>query len=280
MTMTMETAAINGTSLEYEVRGTGEPLLLIATGPLADSFLPFLSDQALRERHRMIAYHQRGQAGSPRGPGFAAVTFEEHAADAAALLRHLDVPRAHVAGHSTGAAIALQLAVDQPGLVHTLVLLEPTLPSARSAGAFFEQAGPAVAAYRAGDREGAMVRFLSLASGLDWETCRTAIEAHDPGGVARAMNDADTLFGGYLTALTSWQFGPGQAATIARPVLSVLGTETAQLFVDGHELLHAWFPRIEDCVIEGVGHLLHLQRPAPVLAGVAAWLARHPMRSA
>jgi pimeloyl-ACP methyl ester carboxylesterase len=72
----------------------------------------------------MITYHQRGQAGSPRGDGSPAVTFEEHAADAALLLRHLGVRRAHVAGHPTGAAIALQLALDQPDVVHTLVLLE------------------------------------------------------------------------------------------------------------------------------------------------------------
>ncbi len=276
----MDKAKINGFELEYEVKGAGEPLLLISTGPIADSFWPFLSDKALTERYRMIAYRQRGQAGGSRGPGAEAVSFGEHAAHAAALLRHLDVARAHVAGHSTGAAIALQLAVDQPGLVHTLVLLEPPLTSAPSAGAFFEKAGPALAAYQAGDREGAMAKFLSVVSGLDWETCRTAIKESVPTGVAQAMKDADNFFGGYLKALTDWQFGPTQAATIAQPVLSVLGTETDQWFLDSHELLHAWFPRIEDCKIESVGHLLHMQRPERVLSGVGAWLARHPMRGA
>ena len=37
------------------------------------------------------------------------------------------VVRAHVAGHSSGGAIALQLAVERPELVHTLALLEPSL---------------------------------------------------------------------------------------------------------------------------------------------------------
>src|SRR5687767_13210975 len=144
----MEHAQINGTLLEYEVKGDGEPLLLISTGPIADSFRPFLSEKAFIERHTMIAYRQRGQEGSPRGAGSGVVSFVEHAADAALLLRKLDIPRAHVAGHSTGAAIALQLALDQPELVHTLVLLEPPLVSARSAGAFFEKAGPALAAFQ------------------------------------------------------------------------------------------------------------------------------------
>jgi len=275
----METTKINGTSLEYEVKGSGEPVLLISTGPIADSFQPFLSEKALLASYRMIAYHQRGQAGSPRGAGSEAVTFEQHAADAALLLRHLGVSRAHVAGHSTGAAIALQLAVDEPDLVQTLVLLEPPLTAARSAGAFFEKAGPAVAAYRSGNREDAMCKFLSVVSGLDWETCRSVIEKHVPGGVLQAMKHVDNFFGSYLAAINQWRFGPEEAATIAQPVLSVVGAESEQWFVESHELLHTWFPRIEDCKIEGVGHLLHLQCPERVSSNVAAWLARHPMRT-
>ena len=39
----MEKAKLNGVMLEYEVTGSGEPVLLISTGPIADSFLPLLS---------------------------------------------------------------------------------------------------------------------------------------------------------------------------------------------------------------------------------------------
>ena len=39
----MEKAKVNGVELEYEVTGSGEPVLLISTGPIADSFLPFVS---------------------------------------------------------------------------------------------------------------------------------------------------------------------------------------------------------------------------------------------
>jgi pimeloyl-ACP methyl ester carboxylesterase len=271
----MEKAQVNGVALEYEVKGSGEPVLLISTGPVADSFLPFFSEKALVERYRLISYHQRGQAGSMPSP--APVSFAGHAADAAALLGHLGIRRAHVAGHSTGAAIALQLAVDRPEIVHTLALLEPPLMGVPSAGAFFEKAGPALAAYGSGDREGAMAGFLSMVSSLDWETCRTVIEKHVPGGVAQAMKHADNFFGSYLPALNAWQFGPKQAAAISRPVLSVLGTESERLFVDGHELLHSWLPQVEDCTIEGVAHLLHMQRPEPVAQGVAEFFARHPL---
>jgi pimeloyl-ACP methyl ester carboxylesterase len=271
----MDKTKVNGVELEYEVTGSGEPVLRISTGPIADSFLPCLSEKALVERYRLIRYHQRGQAGSTHSP--APVSFAEHAADAAALLGHLGLRRAHVAGHSTGAAIGLQLAVDRPDVVHALALLEPPLMGVPSAGAFFEKAGPALAAYGSGDREGAMAGFLSMVSSLDWETCRTVIEKHVPGGVAQAMKHADNFFGSYLPALQAWQFGSEQATAISQPVLSVLGTETERLFVEGRDLLHSWFPQIEDCTIEGVAHLLHMQRPEPVAQGVAEFFARHPI---
>ena len=60
-------------------------------------------------------------------------------------------------------------------------------------------------------------------------------------------------------------------------MLSVLGTESGPLFEEGHALLHFWFPQVEDCTIEGVAHLLHMQRPAPVAQGVAEFFAHHPI---
>ncbi len=272
----MKTAKLNGVELQYDITGSGDPALLISTGPIADSFLPFVAEKVLAG-HRLIRYRQRRMtAGTPNPEP---VSFAQHAADAAALLGHLGIRRAHVAGHSTGAAIALQLAVDRPEIVQTLALLEPPLMSVPSAAAFFEKAGPALAAYSSGDREGTMAGFLSVVCSLDWETCRTQVEKRVPGGVAQAIKDADNFFGSYLPALSAWQFGWKQAAAISQPALSVLGTKTAPLFAESHDLLHTWFPQVEDGVIEGVAHLLHMQRPEPVARAVAQFFARHPIRA-
>ena len=281
----MENATINGVELEYEVAGSGEPVLLIGTGPIADSFVPFLSKKALVERYRLIRYRQRRMGRMGNGaPGHVPVSFEQHAADAAALLGHLGVRRAHVAGHSTGAVIAVQLAADRPEMVQTLALLEPTLVGVPSAAAFLpstsavlEAVGPALGAYGSGDREEAMEGFLSVVCSLDRESCLTEIEKHVPGGVAQAMQGADDWFASYLPALSAWQFGPNEASAISQPVLSVLGTQSGPLFEEGHALLQFWFPQVEDCSIAGVAHLLHLQRPGPVARGVAAFFARHPI---
>jgi 3-oxoadipate enol-lactonase len=268
----MNKATINGVDLEYDVRGSGEPLLLISPF-LADGFIPLVAERELADRYQIVVYHKRGWVGSTRTPG--PVTVGEHAADAAALLDHLDIPRAHVGGHSSGAAVTLQLALDRPERVHSLVLLEPSLLSVPAAQAFFAKVGPALEAHAAGRPEEALAIFMGAASGLDWERCRTLLEERVPGMIAQSIRDADTFFGVELPGLTQWAFDARQAATIAQPALSVLGSNTESLWVEVDDLLRSSMPNIESCTIEGVGHLLHLERPEPVARAIAAFLARN-----
>lgn len=119
--------------------------------------------------------------------------------------------------------------------------------------------------------------FVAAASGLEWEGCRALLEERIPGVVAQSIKDADTFFGIELPALTEWTFGAEQAAAIHRPVLSVLGAETQPLWVEIAEFLRSSLPYIEDCTIEGAGHLLQIQRPEPVARAMAEFLGRNPL---
>ncbi len=270
----MKVAEVNGVELEYDVQGSGDPVLLISP-VLADGFLPLLFEPTLADHYQLIRYHKRGWAGSTHTTP--PVSIDDHAADAAALLDHLEVGRAHVAGHSSGAAVAFQLAHDRPELVHTLSLLELTLLSVPSGAAFLEQAAPVFEAYAAGEHEAAVAMFLSAASGLDWETCRATLDEHVPGAVVAAVKDADTFFGVELPALTQWAFDADQAAAIDLPTLSVLGADSGPVWVEVDERLRAELPCVEGCTIEGVGHFLHMQRPEPVARELARFLGRHAM---
>jgi pimeloyl-ACP methyl ester carboxylesterase len=269
----MQSVKVNGVVLEYEVIGAGEPVLLISP-VIADGFLPLLSEPALADRYQLIRYHRRGWVGSTHSPP--PVSIADHAADAAALLDQLGVRRAHIAGHSSGAAVAAQLALDHPETVHTLMLLELSLFSVPSGEAFLTQAQPVLQAYATGDHAGALAMFMSAVSGLEWTRCRTLLEQRVPGALAQAITDADTFFGIELPSLTQWQFGVEQAAALNRPVLSVLGGETQPLWVEVAEFLRSALPQVDECTIDGVGHLLHIQRPEPVAREMAEFLGRYP----
>lgn len=74
--------------------------------------------------------------------------------DCANLLRELNVERAHVVGHSYGGVIALQLALDAPGIVHSMSLLEPALILVVPSGqAMMQQMTPVIEMYQRGDKE-------------------------------------------------------------------------------------------------------------------------------
>ncbi|MGW8777162.1 alpha/beta fold hydrolase [Streptomyces sp. NPDC055796] len=270
----MDTVTVNDIRLEYEIRGTGEPVLFISP-VISDGFVPLLAEPALTERYRLVRYHKRGWGGSTHTPG--PVTVADHVADAVALLDRLGIDRAHVAGHSSGAAVAAQMAQDHPGRVATVALLELSLLSVPAGAAFFEQAAPAFEAYAEGDAERALGLFLSLVSGLDPDRCRDLLDERVPGSFEQAVKDADTFFGVELPALAEWRFGPDEAAAIRQPVLSVLGSGTRPLWVEVAAFLRSAVPDVEECIVEGVGHLLHIERSRPVAEPLARFLARHPI---
>jgi pimeloyl-ACP methyl ester carboxylesterase len=270
----MQHALVNGIELEYEITGAGEPVLLISP-VLADGFQPLVGERVLTDRYQLITYHKRGWVGSTHTPP--PVTIADHAADASALLDYLQIERTHVAGHSSGAAVAVQLALDDPARVQSLALLELSLLSIPAAAGLLEKAGPAFAAYGEGRPAAALAAFMSAVSGLSWDSCRALLDERIPGTVAQSIADADTFFGVELPALSTWTFGAEQAARVSQPVLSVVGGETEPLWIEVAGCLRSWFGQVEECTIEGAGHLLHIQRSAPVATCLAAFLGRHAL---
>ena len=56
----MERASLDEAELEYEVSGTGEPVVFIHGAFIADTFRPLLAEPTLAGRYRLILYHRRG----------------------------------------------------------------------------------------------------------------------------------------------------------------------------------------------------------------------------
>jgi pimeloyl-ACP methyl ester carboxylesterase len=263
----MQRATVNGVELEYAYRPSEQPMLLIHGAHIADALTPLLRQDDLAACG-VVHYHRRGYAGSSH-PGPA--TTREQALDALALLDHLGIDRAHLVGHSYGAVIALELAATAPDRVSSLVQLEPALLSGASGQAFGAVLAPLVECYQAGDPVAAVDQFLAGIGRDDW---REAIERAVPGGVEQAERDAATFYEVELLAASRWTFDRHRATPITCPVLSVLGTATAPLFVEGRQLLHDWFPQCQDIDIAGASHLLPIEAPAAVASAIAAFLTR------
>lgn len=175
--------------------------MLLVSPILADGFLRCSPSRPLAGAYQLIRYHKRGWGGSTHTPP--PVTIADHAGDAAALLEALGIDRAHVAGHSSGAAVAVQLALDHPRAAHSVMLLELSLLSLPAGKAFLEGAAPVFETYTKGAHERALAMCLSAVSGLDWPLCQALLAARVPGAVESALEDVDTLFGVELPALVS-----------------------------------------------------------------------------
>jgi len=109
------TVHVNGIDLYYEERGSGPPLLNIP--PLSSTGFTI---PALEPHFRFITFDNRGAGRSAVPPG--PYTTRLMADDAAALLDHLGIERAHILGFSLGGMIAQELAINYPERVDHLVI--------------------------------------------------------------------------------------------------------------------------------------------------------------
>jgi pimeloyl-ACP methyl ester carboxylesterase len=268
---------VAGGELEYEARGSGEPVLLIHGAILADALTPLLAQPALADRYRLIHYHRRGFAGSSRHAG--PCSLGQQAADALALLDHLGVDRAHAVGHSYGGAIALQLALDASDRLATLALLEPAGIAALSGEAFAQEVfGPSGARFASGDRAGAVAQFLH---GVCGPQMREAVDRIlPPGAYDLAAADVDTFFLIEAPALGEWRFGSAEASRISQPVLLVLGSDSdavTPMFGEMNAALSEWLPRAEPGMLPGATHALQMMNPTGTAELLADFFARNPI---
>jgi 3-oxoadipate enol-lactonase len=269
----MEHLQIDDALIEYEIQGTGDSVLLIPPSVVNDGLgRPLFGQQALAARYRLINYHLRGWMGSTLGQ--APLTITQMSLDAAALLQHLNIEQAHVVGHSIGAMVALQLALNNPKLVHSLALLEPPFRMGPSGKEGYERIIiPMLNAYRSGDKKTAVEIFSNAVFGPNWQLI---VEGTVPGGVEQAVLGMDTFIQ-EQSAINDWQFGFSEAAAIKQPMLSVLGRLSTPLAKKSRELLHSWFPQVEDVDLDTT-HLLQIQDPKGMAHGLVEFFARNPMK--
>lgn len=116
----MPRVQVGSVALAYEETGDGEALVFIS-GTSLDRTIWGGQVATFADRYRCITFDNRdvGESSASAGP----YTPRDLAADAEGLLAALDLPAAHVVGHSLGGAIAQELALAAPDRVRTLTLV-------------------------------------------------------------------------------------------------------------------------------------------------------------
>jgi proline iminopeptidase len=114
--------AIDDTSLWVVERGDGFPLIVVHGGPGLDhhEFADYL-DPLIERGIRLLLMDTRACGRSERPPP-STWALERHAQDVVMLARSLRLDRYGVLGHSYGAFVALQHAVDYPGMAERTIV--------------------------------------------------------------------------------------------------------------------------------------------------------------
>ena len=117
------TAPVNDIEMYYELRGEGEPLVLLHGGGGVGANWELIF-KVPPDGYRLIIPDLRGH-GRTTNPS-QEFTFRQSALDVFALLDHLGVERFKAIGMSMGAKTLLHMAARQPGRVEAMVLVSAT----------------------------------------------------------------------------------------------------------------------------------------------------------
>jgi len=156
----MEHFELGDVEVTYRVRGQGDRVVFVHASAFASWYGPLLE----RLPDLSTLWYRRRLQG-PAGGGYRPLTVAEDAAICRAVMDHVSWDRAHVVGHSYGALVALQLALDAPERVGSIALLEPAARGVSSSAAVVAALQPVVASYRSGDTAGAVDGFLRHVGG-------------------------------------------------------------------------------------------------------------------
>lgn len=113
-------AEVNGLKYYYEIRGTGEPLLVLHGG-LGSIDMFGLALPALAEHRQLIAVDLHGHGRTQLGDRD--ISYVDQGADMAALVKSLGHDQVDVMGYSFGGGVAFQFAVQNPDMVRRLVIV-------------------------------------------------------------------------------------------------------------------------------------------------------------
>ena len=227
------------------------------------------------KRHRCITYSARGYTPSDVPADAGAYTYEHVMRDAVAVLDHLKIDKAHLIGLSMGGYTSLQVALNHPERVHSMVLAGTGSGSERWYTADFHKHSQAL-----GDtfeRDGAAAVAKTYGMGAS----RVPFLLKDPRGFAEftqrlaehdAKGSANTSRGFQGGRPSLYDFAK-DIAKLLTPALIVVGDEDARC-IEPSLFLKDTLPASGLVMMPKTGHVVNLEEPELFNAAVGDFLAR------
>ncbi|MDN5852172.1 MAG: alpha/beta hydrolase [Actinomycetia bacterium] len=236
----MTSIAVNGTTLYYELRGDGLPVLFIS-GATGDAGHWSGVADALADEYTILTYDRRANSRSPRPENWTAAPVEEQADDVAALLTALDLAPVVAYGNSGGATILTDVVLRHADALSGAIFHEPPYVAVSSdpEAAVAALQGVVGEGMAAGGPPLAVERFLRYVGG------DVAFESCDPAMRTRMLGNGETMFGIEMEGIFAYLPTSEQLARVQLPCVVAAGVDNRDPAAAHHWMYEAsrWLAR-------------------------------------
>lgn len=262
MGATVEVAEIDGVSIAYEVKGDGPPLVFLHcwTGNKA-----FYFEQVARfsPHYRCICMDYPGHGDSGETDEY---SVERFGGLTLGLMEKLGVKKAVFTGHSLGGMVCMYLALEHPGMVEGLILLDTT---SYLSGFMFQRCTAAVAVVLGnfGFKPGkAVVAGMAATHPLAGLRSRIITGRECSKVSNRAMVKT-------LNSVRRFN-ATGRLGEIKQPALIVVGTADLLADVRHAKVMAKGLPNSTLKIVKGAGHVALFEKPEVVNKAMEDFLNR------
>jgi 3-oxoadipate enol-lactonase len=242
-------------SLHYEIRGDGSPVVLLHGGAL-DSRMWTSQIAELSRHHLVISYDLRGhgRSSTPTEP-FA------HYEDLRMLLDGLDIPRASLVGLSLGSRTSIDFALSYPDMVDRLVLSGPGISGMTNRDPFIlAQLEHLASAAATGDLDAALECVLRM-----WVDGPRRSPDEMPAEIRafclEMLSATVTNHGRSGIALMTELNAIERTAELRAPILLVVGSLDSPDIHDVVDLIAENAREARRVVVSGAGHNVNMESP-------------------
>jgi pimeloyl-ACP methyl ester carboxylesterase len=253
----------NGVELHYVEQGQGVPVVLVHGG-LSDYREWEPQMERFAQHYRAIAYSQRYYYPNQNLPIVPNYTTLVDAQDLAAFVQALELDPSHIVGYSSGAFMALAMALKYPELVRTLTLAEPPilhwasgLPGGDAVLADFMNKfwEPVGAAFRQGNKELALRTSVKFFVGED-------VLDELPLEVRQGMDDNISGWEAFTTSPDCFpMLDKEQVARLPMPILLLTAANTLPIHQLVNGELERLLPQATQVTIQDATHEMWSEQP-------------------